>query len=142
MQDEWHEYLYPYKIGEYEYQLLSDPVEIATITYSASQTDSGQILGNDIKILFKQEGRCDALAIWADYDLSEDSSGPRIKHLRDYDRFVHYSKLSVKFFPRRLEVKRVSSFECDKTFDKFIHVATTYDYGNLDFKFNFDVISP
>ena len=151
MQDEWHEYLYPYKIGDYEYQLLSDPVELATINYNVSEADTGQILGMDTDIRFKKEGFCDAVAIWVDYDLTDDCVDDTcIKSLREHDRFVHYSKLSVKFFPRRVEVKAISSSAVAesaagdgsslKSFDKRIHAVTTFEHGNSDFNYNFEVV--
>lgn len=109
-QTEWHTHLYPYKLASYQKTLLSAPTTLGVLHYnphspsSASDTradlSTGQSASSSLQIV--RAGRCDAVVIWVDYELSETHS----IHAWNGQDFPNYLTLNVKFFaePRAVQL--------------------------------------
>lgn len=140
--------MYPYKIGEYKYSLLTDPIEIGGFDYYAeSYSDEvGYDRENVVTAAFKRSGRCDAVVIWVDYDLTKDRS----ISLNCYARgmFSYHTKVSIKFFesPVDIALRRSSLVEehSDTVLDhcmRHLVVKTNFSYGDSDSSYQFSIIS-
>lgn len=99
-QEDWHTHLYPYKLASYQKTLLSEPVTLGVLhfnnpTTSSAATDdlsSGACIASALNIM--RAGRCDAVVIWVDYELT-DSHSVRAWSGED---FPNYLTVNVKFF--------------------------------------------
>jgi hypothetical protein len=154
---DWHTHYYPYKLGSYKKQFVSDPICVATIDYNTVATDMPCSSCNvPLRSLRKDSGPallCHGVAIWVDYDLIGDSSGDfvgnnssgsssasssnhTLVHCIDED-FPLYYACNVKFFPSPIEVPTTE--DRDHGAQLFLRCGASFALGDSDFKFAFDI---
>ena len=112
-QADWHTHSFPYSLGEYDHTLLSEPKEVGAFTYGKNCT--GFATSADSSISITVSGRCDAVAIWVDYDLT-----PAI-HLKmcrpegtGRQRFPLHCRTMIQFYKEPIEVEAgVSQVTCE-----------------------------
>lgn len=72
-------------------------------------------------------GRCDCVAIWVDYELTE------LLTLNQFDsdsqNFPPYMKLNLRFFPEAVSVNR----------GHHLHVFPKFQFGDSDVDFHFQI---
>jgi hypothetical protein len=66
-QENWHEHRFPYKLASYRKRLLTKPMAVSTLDYTRVASDIEESVR---EARFVCDGRCDAVAIWVDYDLT------------------------------------------------------------------------
>jgi hypothetical protein len=124
--------MYPYKIGDYEYELLSKPIVLGVIDYVNPMVPGVDALQSHSENPLLGGGRCDAVAVWVDYDL--DIAGDIcIRQCAD-GKFLHYSKINIKFFESPTEVSAADApsarLEC----------TSRFEYGSSDFEVFFELM--
>lgn len=127
-QKDWYCHLFPYKLANYRKKLLSTPAVCAVLDYSGV-IQSSPVLTYHVPIT--NEGICDGVAVWVDYDLGGSGSNSVI-HQWDYTahNFRPYLKQSMKFFPQRLSVSTSSTLQ----------VSTCFNVGDTDYSYDFRII--
>lgn len=128
-QSEWYTHLYPYKLASYQKTLLSAPTTLGVLHYNPNSPSSlgdcradlssGEAVASTLQIA--QEGRCDAVVIWVDYELSDSHS----IHAWDGHDFPVYLTVNVKYFaePRVVQVGEVvrSRVHLDASKTEFVY---------------------
>ena len=143
-QRNWSEYLYPYKITEYEHVLLSSPMEIGRLDYHCECPSSTSVISKTDTCLFTCNGSCDGILIWVDYDITPDGS---IK-VKSYENgsFFSQAKVSVKFFETPVSINLDNKDGprtdrnrdcCDNSIYSKLCVRTSFEYGASDFSYTF-----
>jgi hypothetical protein len=125
--------MYPYKIADYKYIMLTDPIDIGQLDYTKQiQGESAGVhLNHNKSYFFTKMGRCDAVVCWVDYDITNDGS-MLVKSYRN-GKFPHHAKVGIKFLSEPVEVNITTPpiFE--------LHVEASFTYGSSDFSFQFSV---
>lgn len=119
--------MYPYKIAEYRYKLLTEPCEIGELNYLRSEELRDQSVSRSVNCSFVSSGRCDAVVVWSDYSINE--SGALSVLCCENKVFAYHAKVSIKFFSAPVEIETISEHD--------LHVDTTFIYGASDFSYNF-----
>ena len=95
MQQNWHEFTYPYFLANYRKTLLSAPVTMAVLDYyTLNDEQFNQVLQGVAKV--ETAGICHGLAIWVDYDLGV--NGLVVRQFSHGD-FIPHQCQSVRFLP-------------------------------------------
>lgn len=150
-----NEYLYPYKLGNFRKKLLTEPSCIATLDYYLplaqllEHIQSKENIGKDMDLVelnripsgfsntvmlpVVNQGRCDAVAIWVDYQLtSSDIDGGNVLEsyrttFHDKHDFPLYATQYVKFF----------AAPSGLTTDSIVTSNIQFSHGDTDFKYKF-----
>lgn len=132
-QQDWHTHLYPYKLASYQKTLLSEPVTLGVLHYNtaigASPADSRVDLGSGASassaLPIVQAGKCDAVVIWVDYELTDSHS------LCAWDGrdFPIYLTVNVKFFAAPQQVQPGQS----------VLGSVRLDHSKADFELDFEL---
>jgi hypothetical protein len=109
-QQDWASHMYPYKIASYEYRALSEAATVAVIDFAdAEALGFGAMQTAVLSII--QDGSCDAVAVWVDYELA-----PAGNFLRTYadGAFAYHQTVNIKFFdaPQRVEAGGNTAVQC------------------------------
>ena len=133
-QTEWHAHLYPYKLASYQKTLLSEPTTLGVLHFNPSNStsindaradlSSGEIAVSSLKIV--RAGRCDAVVIWVDYELSDKHS----IHAWNGQDFPIYLTANVKFFAEPREVQSGEAVRSE------VHL----DASKVDFVYDFSLV--
>jgi type III protein arginine methyltransferase len=124
IRDDWHRYLYPYKLGNYRKNLLAEPSCITTIDYVNCENTSwlngetAAITSADLSIPFLKDGFCHGVALWVDYHLIDDVT---IENYRNED-FPLYYNVILKFLP---EAKLINASQS-------LHLTLRFEESELD----------
>ena len=131
--DEWHEYTYPYKLGNYDKKLLTIPTCIACLDYNESlEVLQSRCINNAVTcpIITDIECDCHFVAIWIDYQLTSDETSVLSVFQDHTNDFPTYSTHCIKYFPKTVRVNQENKL-CAKL---------SFNYGDCDFKYDFAII--
>jgi hypothetical protein len=140
----WHTHMFPFKLGGYRKRLITAPRAIATLHYTAANVP-GSIAQAEavVSAPVVQDGRCDCVVMWVDYDLSPGVFGTTIPCaqpspvfediLRQWDNgdFPNHLKTSIKFFPEPIAVERGRAT---------LTANVSMEEGESDFKYSFNIL--
>lgn len=147
----WHEHCYPYKLGHYDKRVLTRPTCIGTLDYYRSKSElEGTSIDSmvDIPITIKgsngvdgsdnSNAICHFIAIWVDYQLTEDDtctlelyrSSDNSKCAESQMDFPIYSTVYIKFLPVPVKVTNAS----------ILKAGVRFAHGDSDFKYDFSVV--
>lgn len=79
-------------------------------------------------IAVAETGRCDAVAIWMDYQLLEDDPAAVLRTWNQ-GNFNAYSKINIKYFSEPIAVNPACRLRC----------RSSYELGASDFGFAFEI---
>ncbi len=123
-QSDWFAHSYPYKLANYRKKLLSAPQRIATLNYNHTVSAPPAEL---VQTPFIASGRCDFVAIWVDYQLTQDEQST-LQCFKN-GNFPSYMKLNLKFFEHSQSVQVGNVLNC----------VTEFVAGESDFRFQFGI---
>ena len=118
-QSNWHQNLFPFNLAKYGKIFLTKPMMVAELDYVIPTVS---INNKATEIL--ENGRCDCVAIWLDYNLIDD-----IMLMNGKDFELHY-KCNLKFFPKPIDVTQTST----------LHSSVIFNDGDSDFIFDFNIM--
>jgi hypothetical protein len=136
-QQNWFEFLYPYRLANYRKRALASPSVIGTIDYSLQSPENGMFspIHQMTEIAFEINGTCDGIALWVDYILHEDYSSSsssmsphRLSFYQNND-FPPFMTQNIKFF-QTPEVVNIDS--------KLI-AEIYFENGQSDIQYHFEI---
>lgn len=118
-QQNWHEYLYPYRLANYRKRPLAQPIEIAILDYAQpiSKIECSK------EIIFDQSGTCDGVAIWVDYVVDNER---KLRYWNGFD-FPPFMTQNIRFFPTYPQVQKGNK----------LLVRTNFSVGDSDLNYTF-----
>lgn len=130
VQQHWHQFWFPYKLGNYRKKILTAPCCIATIDYDhvaqVADGSAGIACSSGQIPITSPGGRLDCMVIWVEYEISETVS-------TEYwtDDFPPYLTTSTKFFPVSSQVSEGRHS---------INFETEFHFGDSDIETQYSLV--
>lgn len=131
VQNNWHENLFPYKLGIYRKKILAEPICIGTIHYNLlSSGDYSKLVNyhDNAQGFITTTGILHCMAIWVDYDVTDTIN---IKYWNG-NNFPSYLKTPIKFS----QVPTVVDHDTHK-----VDIKSFFQFGDSEIKFDFSISS-
>jgi hypothetical protein len=142
--DSWHTHYYPYKLGNYKKQLLSEPICVACIDYRFVAADVNSAVFR-VPVRSSKENQqidCHCVAVWVDYVLIGEEDEVDASKSNDHfqyilsqcidDDFALYYACQIKFFPSPVPIG--GDLE-----QAFLTCHSSFTLGDSDIRLNFNV---
>jgi hypothetical protein len=136
-QQNWFEFLYPYRLANYRKRALASPSVIGTIDYSiqSSENPSVSAIHQMTEIAFEINGTCDGIALWVEYILHEDYSSSsslasqhRLSFYQNND-FPSFMTQNIKFFEKPAVI----------SIDNKLIAEIYFENGQSDVQYHFEI---
>lgn len=123
-QQNWYQFLYPYRLGNYNKKPLAPPVCLTSLDFRQQCQSKVDFA---VSIPLQSAGRCDGVALWVDYILDNEGT-QRLTYWNGID-FPPYLTQSVKLFrtPQNVQVGQT------------LDISATLELGQSDFEYSFNL---